>query len=78
MRGTQIRLSDSMEGFGRATHDCMDAGGRVKQESEPRMPMPGELIRDILSWLTFQAIMRNIMSKTLSLRFCEKQAAPAR
>ena len=24
----------------RAAHDCMDAGGRVKQESEPRMPKP--------------------------------------
>jgi hypothetical protein len=31
---------DYMDVVGRAAHDCMDAGGRVKQESEPRKPKP--------------------------------------
>ena len=27
---------------GRATHDCMDAGGRMNQETESRKPKPNE------------------------------------
>ncbi|MBM2830863.1 MAG: hypothetical protein HW411_1653 [Gammaproteobacteria bacterium] len=37
---SQFRRDDSRDGVDRATHDCMDAGGRVKQESEPRKPKP--------------------------------------